>query len=186
MNPSAWKAARTAGSLWLFFATVAASPAAQPDRAQALYQRTEYREALRLLEPIREKTGPVYDLMGKCFYHLEEFSKATAALEKAVEAEPRNANYWDWLGKAYGRRAETSAFFNQPRYAVRAREHFEKAVALDPQNREALSDLFEYYLEAPGFLGGGQDKAAELSERLRKPHRCRLLGRLNSAASNTR
>ena len=111
--------------------------------------------------------GPVYDLMGKCFYRLEDFSKAADALEKAVAAEPRNANFRDWLGKAWGRRAETSAFFNQPRYAVRAREHFEGAVELDPQNREALSDLFEYYLEAPGFLGGGQDKAAELSERVR-------------------
>ena len=137
------------------------------DRAQELYQRTQYREALRLLEAIPQKTGAVHDLMGKCFYRLEEFSKATDALEKAVEAEPRNANYRDWLGKAWGRRAETSAFFNQPRYAVRAREHFERAVELDPQNREALSDLFEYYLEAPGFLGGGQHKAAALSERVR-------------------
>ena len=157
-------------------ATVAASPVAQPDRAQELYQRTEYREALRLLESVREKTGPVYDLLGKCYYRLDEFSKATEALEKAVAAEPRNANYWNWLGKAYGRRAETSVFFNQPRYAVRAREHFEKAVALDPQNREALSDLFEYYLEAPGFLGGGLDKAAALSERLREPDPARYQG----------
>ena len=173
MNPSAWKAARAAVALGLCLATVAA---AQPDRAQELYQRTEYREALRLLESVREKTGPVYDLIGKCYYRLEEFSKATDALEKAVAAEPRNANYWNWLGKAYGRRAETSVFFNQPRYAVRAREHFEKAVALDPQNREALSDLFEYYLEAPGFLGGGLDKAAALSERLREPDPARYQG----------
>ena len=135
--------------------------------ARELYQRTQYREALRLLEAIPQKTGAVHDLMGKCFYRLDDFSKATDALEKAVAAEPRNANYRDWLGKAWGRRAETSAFFNQPRYAVRAREHFERAVELDPQNREALGDLFEYYLEAPGFLGGGQEKAAELSERVR-------------------
>jgi len=176
MNPRAWKAARTACALWVCLATVAASPVAQPDRAQELYQRTEYREALRLLESVREKTGPVYDLLGKCYYRLDEFSKATEALEKAVAAEPRNANYWNWLGKAYGRRAETSVFFNQPRYAVRAREHFEKAVALDPQNRAALSDLFEYYLEAPGFLGGGLDKAAALSERLREPDPARYQG----------
>ena len=31
---------------------------------------------------------------------------------------------------------------------------------LNPRNMEAMSDLFEYYLEAPGFLGGGLDKAA--------------------------
>ena len=144
-----------------------ASPDPNLERAADLYQRTAYPEALRLLEASPEKTAPTYELMGKCFYRLEEFSKATDVLEKAVAADPRNANYWDWLGKAYGRRAETSAFFNQPRYAVKAREHFEKAVALDPQNQEALSDLFDYYLEAPGFLGGGMDKAANLSERIR-------------------
>ena len=26
---------------------------------------------------------------------------------------------------------------------------------LDPKNQEAVNDLFDYYLEAPGFLGGG-------------------------------
>jgi len=158
---------RTADALLLCAAMAAALHGLQLDRAQELYQRTQYREALRLLEASREKTAAIYDLLGKCYYRLEEFSKATDAFEKAVEAEPRNALFWNWLGKAYGRRAETSVFFNAPRYAVRAREHFEKAVALDPQNREALSDLFEYYLEAPGFLGGGLEKAADLSERIR-------------------
>jgi tetratricopeptide (TPR) repeat protein len=32
-------------------------------------------------------------------------------------------------------------------------------VALDPRNIEALNDLLEFYLEAPGFLGGGMEKA---------------------------
>ena len=166
---SAWRTAfRRVGWMLLLWVSVAVVPLhASLEGAQELYQRTQYREALRMLEAIPQKTGPVYDLMGKCFYRLDEFSQATDALEKAVEAEPRNASYWNWLGKAWGRRAETSVFFNQPRYAVRARNNFERAVSIDPQNREALSDLFEYYLEAPGFLGGGQDKAAELSERLR-------------------
>jgi tetratricopeptide (TPR) repeat protein len=43
---------------------------------------------------------------------------------------------------------------------------FEKAVALDPANRDALSDLFDYYLEAPGFLGGGADKAEALAAKV--------------------
>ena len=30
---------------------------------------------------------------------------------------------------------------------------FERSVALDPSNREAVGDLFDYYLGAPGFLG---------------------------------
>jgi Flp pilus assembly protein TadD len=30
---------------------------------------------------------------------------------------------------------------------------------MDPQNREAKNDLFDFYLNAPGILGGGLDKA---------------------------
>jgi tetratricopeptide (TPR) repeat protein len=37
---------------------------------------------------------------------------------------------------------------------------------LDPRNSDALSDLFDYYLDAPGFLGGGQDKAAAVAEKI--------------------
>ena len=37
---------------------------------------------------------------------------------------------------------------------------------LDGKNLEACSDLFEYYLEAPGFLGGGMDKATKMAERI--------------------
>ena len=37
---------------------------------------------------------------------------------------------------------------------------------MNPKNLEALSDLFEYYLEAPGFLGGGFDKASHVAERM--------------------
>jgi cytochrome c-type biogenesis protein CcmH/NrfG len=156
--------------VWALLAISAATVPlhASLERAQELYQRTQYREALRELEATPQKNGAAYALMGESYYHLEDYGKATEALEKAVGAEPRNSGYWNWLGKAYGRRAETSSFpISRMRHAGRTREHFEKAVSLDPQNTEALSDLFEYYLEAPGFLGGGQEKAAELSERLR-------------------
>ena len=43
---------------------------------------------------------------------------------------------------------------------------FETAVSLDGNNREALSDLGQYYVEAPKILGGGCDKAENLAQRL--------------------
>jgi tetratricopeptide (TPR) repeat protein len=43
---------------------------------------------------------------------------------------------------------------------------FERSVALDPTSREAVGDLFDYYLDAPGFLGGGANKAAALAEQV--------------------
>jgi tetratricopeptide (TPR) repeat protein len=143
---------------------------AEPDinAARDLYRRTEYRQALQLLEPAQPKTAALYVLLGQCYYMLEDFKKAGEAFQKAVDDEGGNSVYWNWLGRAYGRRAETSSFITAPSYASKARQFFEKAVALDPENLDATDDLFEYYLEAPGFLGGGKDKAAALSERIRQ------------------
>ncbi|HXP16424.1 MAG TPA: tetratricopeptide repeat protein, partial [Terriglobales bacterium] len=39
------------------------------------------------------------------------------------------------------------------------RNEFEAAVRLDSNNVDARSDLGEFYLEAPGIVGGGRDKA---------------------------
>src|SRR5258708_29669926 len=71
-----------------------------------------------------------------------------------------------WLGRAYGRRAETSSMITAPGLATKARQYFERAAQLNPDNLEAQSDLFEYYLEAPGFLGGGFDKASAVAEQI--------------------
>ena len=138
------------------------------EEAGALYQRTEYRKALSILLAAEPKNAPIHALIGQCYYGLEDFKKATEALERAVEAHPQNSHYADWLGKAYGRRAETASILTAPSHASKARKYFEQAVELDPQNQDAVDDLFDYYLEAPGLLGGGQDKASALAERLRE------------------
>jgi Flp pilus assembly protein TadD len=130
------------------------------DQARKLYQLTDYEESLAILHAIEPKDGPVFELIGRNHYMQGEYKKATETLEKAVAAEPGNSEYELWLGRAYGRRAETASPFTAPASANKARQHFEKAVQLNPRNMEALSDLFEYYLEAPGFMGGGLDKAA--------------------------
>jgi tetratricopeptide (TPR) repeat protein len=106
------------------------------------------------------------DLLGRAYFMSGQYKLATDWLEKAVVADPSNAGYYDWLGRAYGRRAETSSFVTALSYASRTRENFEKAVTLDPVNLEALSDLFECYLEAPRVLGGGMDKAEAIAARI--------------------
>jgi cytochrome c-type biogenesis protein CcmH/NrfG len=103
---------------------------------------------------------------GKSAYQAGEFKKAAELFEKAVELGPPKSAYYHWLGKATGRRAETTSFLVAPKLAVDCRKAFEKAVAADPDNLEAWNDLFEYYLSAPGFLGGGQDKAAQAIEQI--------------------
>lgn len=105
------------------------------------------------------KDGAVYALMGRDYLMSGEFKKATEALEKAFAAEPNNSDYAMWLGRAYGRRAETSNPLFALGNASKARQYFERATELNPHNIEALNDLLEFQLEAPGFMGGGLDKA---------------------------
>jgi tetratricopeptide (TPR) repeat protein len=142
--------------------------AGQVDLAEArqLYGHTDYRGALKILLSGDADLGPVQFWIGRSYFMLGEYKKSQEAFEKAVAASPRNSEYYNWLGKAYGRRAETSSFITGPSYAAKARDNLEKAVILDPHNSEAVSDLFEYYLDAPGFLGGGIDKATALSVKI--------------------
>jgi tetratricopeptide (TPR) repeat protein len=140
------------------FPVLAASPT-ELEHARKLYRYTDYSGSLQVLATIQPKDGPVYELAGQNLFMQGEYKKATESLEKALAAEPDNSDYAMWLGRAYGRRAETSSPFTAPSNASKARQNFEKSVRLNPRNMEALSDLFEYYLEAPGFMGGGLDKA---------------------------
>jgi tetratricopeptide (TPR) repeat protein len=64
-----------------------------------------------------------------------------------------------WLGRLYGEKADGSNFFSAASLAGKVRTEFETAVRLDPNNVDARSDLGEFYLEAPGIVGGGRDKA---------------------------
>ncbi len=100
-----------------------------------------------------------YHLLSRAYLLIEAWDKAVAPAEKAVELEPGNSNYHLWLGRAYGRKAEHSIFFKAVGWARKCRAEFERAVELNSANVPARTDLAEYYLQAPGFLGGGKDKA---------------------------
>lgn len=171
-------------TLLLSVAAVAAnpqfdSPALQ--RARELYARTEYEQSLASLAglsaahfPTAHSTTtdvsdlqlPVLQLIGQNQFKLGEYKKAAEAFERALALAPRSSDLHHWLGRTYGRRAETGSVFTAPGCASRARAFFERAVELDPSNQEAVNDLFDFYLQAPGFLGGGMDKAEALAQHI--------------------
>src|ERR1017187_7496094 len=134
--------------------------------AQQLYHHTNYPGVLRLLLPLQQKGAATWAVIGQAYFMTAEYKQATDAFEKAVGLEPRNSEYVHWLGKAWGRRAESSSIFTAPGYASKARQLFERSVMLDTSNLEALNDLFDYYMEAPGFLGGGLNRAEALAQRI--------------------
>jgi tetratricopeptide (TPR) repeat protein len=148
------------------FAAILTAGTPQFDRAIGLYHRTEYRQSLAVLEAIHDRDAAAWKLIGQDRFMLGEYKKATEALEKAAALEPSNSEIMHWLGRTWGRRAETGNIFSQPGSASKTRQYLEKAVALDPKNGEAVNDLFDYYLEAPGFLGGGMQKAEALAKHI--------------------
>ena len=146
-------------SVLIFALSVACAAAAGLDEARNLYERTEFEESLKVLKAIPQKDAAVYALIGQNYFMTGDYKKGSEALEKAVAAEPDNSNYAMWLGRLYGRRAEMASPLSAMGNASKARQYFEKAVSLDPTNIDALNDLLDYQLEAPGFLGGGLDRA---------------------------
>lgn len=144
---------------------LAAMPTKDISKAEDLYQHTDFQNSLALLD-MHSKDAATNFLAGRDYFSLGDFKKAADLLGKAAAEDPSNSEYADWLGRAYGRRAETSNPLMAPGYASKARQAFERAVQLNPKNSEALSDLFDFYLEAPGFLGGGYDRALTVADQI--------------------
>ncbi len=149
-----------AGALW------AGSP--EWNRAYGLFQRTEYEQSLAVLQTLPGKDAATLQLMGQNWFMLGEYKKASDSFEKAVALDPNNAKLLHWLGRTYGRRAETANPFAAPGLASKTRQMFEKSVELDPTDKDTLGDLLDFYLEAPGFLGGGVQKAEQLAQMILK------------------
>lgn len=107
-----------------------------------------------------------YHLLCRAHFDFQDWNSAVSACERAVSLDPKSSRDHLWLGRAYGEKADSSSFFTAVGLAKKARGEFEAAVQIDPSNAEARSDLAEFYLEAPGIVGGGRDKAAEQAEAL--------------------
>jgi tetratricopeptide (TPR) repeat protein len=156
-----------------------ASPGFSQDRAESLpaslqaanasLQAGRADEAITALNSALKtdpNSGPANNLLCRVQMTLQQYDKASEACEKAVAADGQNARYHLWLGRAYGEHASHAAFTAAFALAKKTRAEFETAVKLDPKDADALSDLGEFYLDAPGFLGGGADKAADIAAKL--------------------
>ena len=111
-------------------------------------------------------TDQMLFLKARMLYEADKYRAAQALLEQAIVLKPTDSEYHRWLGKSYGRIAEGSILLTAFYYATKARKSFETAVALDAHNTLAMRDLLEFYVEAPGIMGGGMDKARPLARRL--------------------
>lgn len=137
-------------------------PSAAADSAKDLLAAGRVDEAITALNGRVSSTpsdAESFNLLCRAYYALEDWDRAESACRKAVSLGPATSRYHRWLGRVYGEKANRASFIAAAGLAGKVREEFQRAVDLDPADTNARIDLAEYYLEAPGIVGGGQDKA---------------------------
>jgi Tfp pilus assembly protein PilF len=107
-----------------------------------------------------------HNLLCRAYYTLGEWDSGISNCERAVSLEPGNSRYHLWLGRVYGEKADKANFMTAAGLAKKVHTEFETAVQLNPNNVDARTDLAEFYLEAPGIVGGGRDKAEAQAQTL--------------------
>ncbi|MGB6431062.1 MAG: tetratricopeptide repeat protein [Candidatus Acidiferrales bacterium] len=130
--------------------------------AQRLFDAGQYSQAADMLSAVAAKSpddSQALLLLGRCYYELGDFPRAITSLERRVELAPKDSESHDWLGRAYGRKAEQTMMFSAYTLARKTRHEFETAVQLDPSNLEAQRDLIRFDMNAPSLVGGGDDRA---------------------------
>lgn len=140
----------------------ASSPAVEAAMRQ--FQAGDYSgaiSALRVYAPPNTNDSQAEFWIGRNYYELHNFDEAIGAFERAVQMDPQNSDFHDWLGRAYGEKADKAhSFF----LARRVKKEFEDAVGLNGANLLARRDLEEYCIEAPWIIGGSFDEAREQAD----------------------
>jgi len=146
-------------------------PAATLKQADDALQAGETDRALSLLMPLPDSgsgAAQTQNLICRVRFTLQQWDAAVKACENAVRLDGNSSMDHMWLGRALGEKANRSSFLTAYSLAKRVRSEFEEAVRLDPRNAAALSDLGTYYMDAPGVVGGGMDKAEAIATQLSK------------------
>ena len=121
---------------------------------------------LRTIVAANPQDGQAHLLLCRAFYAEELSDPAVSECEAALTTLNQNSAAQDWMGRAYGIKANHSGPIAGYKLASKVRIAFEAAVNLDPKNGDAVDDLSEYYVGAPSIVGGGLDKALALASRV--------------------
>ncbi len=163
----------SAVAAWLLMAVAtlafAQTPAVILTQANAALQAGEADRALVLLAQFPasgQGAAEAQNLQCRVRFALQQWDAAVKACEQAVRLDGSNSSFHMWLGRALGEKANRASFFTAFSLGKRVRTEFEEAVRLDPRNAAALSDLGDFYKDAPGIVGGGMDKAESVAEQL--------------------
>lgn len=152
------------GSVWFALLAIAAASAgfAQLEQGVQLFESERYDDAQAFFESVAQQDPSNAEAafhLGRVFMAKENAKEAATWFKKAVELDEANSNYHYWLGAAYGNQAQRANVLKKASLAKKTKAAFLRAVELDPDNLDARDGLMQYYLQAPGIMGGSKEKA---------------------------
>jgi tetratricopeptide (TPR) repeat protein len=144
-------------TLALFSAPLTVKQAVESARAD--FDAGKYAQVVKNLTSAHDQApqdSAVAFWLARAYYEQRNYDKAVSYAEEAVRLNSKDGEYYRWLGRIYGAKADQShSFF----LARKVKQAFESAVKFAPRSIEAHRDLMQYLVEAPWIVGGDKDKA---------------------------
>jgi tetratricopeptide (TPR) repeat protein len=153
-------------TLFLSATLLAADAVASPGDLLAAGRVDDVIASLQAQLKTTPENAAAYHYLCRAYYSVGDWDRAISNCEKSVKLASDNSEYHLWLGRAYGEKADHINPFSAASLAGKLRREFERAVELAPNSVEARSDLAEFYIDAPGIVGGGLDKARPQAQAL--------------------
>lgn len=139
------------------------------ETARMAFEKGDFTKAISILQGEAAndpQNGDVQLWLAKSYLETKQVDQAVSSAEKAVAIAPKNSVYHQWLGEAYGEKASHAGMLSAYSLARKTQKEFETAVQLDEHNLDAAQDLVEYDCSAPSMVGGGEEKAQPLIQKL--------------------
>ncbi len=140
-------------------------------KAADLYEKEDYKKAQSVLENIidkNDKNAEAYYVLSRVLFKLDELDDAIDVAEESVERNGNNADYHFNLSQLYIADIEDASIFRIPSLSSSIKEELLATLKLDPKHVGAIASLANFYLRAPGIMGGSNDKAIEQANKLIK------------------
>jgi tetratricopeptide (TPR) repeat protein len=136
-----------------------------------LFDEQKYDEAKKIFEQIvheNPKNSEAFGYIGQIYLIKGDYDNSIDWYKKAVELDAQNSQYHFRLGQAYGIKAQKASIFKKAGAAKNVKKEFAKAVKFDSLNIGARFGLMQFYLMAPGIMGGDKDEAKKQAGKIQK------------------
>jgi tetratricopeptide (TPR) repeat protein len=155
----------------LLCAPLQAQDTAARERGVRHFEQQRYAEARQELAAYaaanpRDARAAFY--LGLSHQRERNLDAAIEWLERAVRLDGNQAIHHLELAGALGQKAQDVNMARQAILARRIKSHLERASGLEPDNLDARMGLIQFYVMAPGVMGGSKAKAREEAAQIRQ------------------